>query len=375
MQITVQVVQRLSPGGIETMALDLANSQAADQQQANYIISLEGNLSELIKDWPKLKPYRQQIICLNKPQGWSYTTVKQLHQLLLLLKANCVHTHHIGPLIYGGLAARLAGIRHLIHTEHDAWHLQNTKRRWLQNCILQITRPTFVADSNLVAQQAKQLLNYQNIKVIYNGIDTSRFTFGAKQAAREQFNLPSNVSLIGCAGRLEAVKGQAVLIDALSQLPEHIHLAIAGQGSCLEKLQQQTQRLGLSQRVHFVGLIDDMPRFYQSLDVFCLPSFNEGFPLAALEAQACGIPVVMTKTGATSEAICPEFSQLVPPGDSLDMAKALNELITRLNDFNPDSVDANTRAQIKTIAETHRQFVMKFASLKQMLSAYQALKA
>ncbi|MCV5754523.1 glycosyltransferase, partial [Escherichia coli] len=83
-----------------------------------------------------------------------------------------------------------------------------------------------------------------------------------------------------------------VLIEAFSHLESHTHLAIAGDGSQREQLEHLVRTLKLEQRVTFLGLVDDMPSFYQSLDLFCLPSLQEGFPLSTLEAQACDIPCV-----------------------------------------------------------------------------------
>lgn len=68
---------------------------------------------------------------LNKPEGFSLTLIQQLKLLLIELDADVVHTHHIGPYFYAGIASRLAGIS-LIHTEHDAWHYSNKRHQLLQ---------------------------------------------------------------------------------------------------------------------------------------------------------------------------------------------------------------------------------------------------
>jgi glycosyltransferase involved in cell wall biosynthesis len=184
---------------------------------------------------------------------------------------------------------------------------------------------------------------------------------GNKQLARSILHLPQNVRLIGCAGRFAFEKGQSVLIEALARLPKRVHLALAGSGEMEKELKQTCLRFNVENRVHFLGQVNDMARFYQSLDIFCLPSYKEGFPLSPLEAQACGIPVVATKTGASCEAVSPDIGEIVEPGDSFAMANGIrrvNKLITR-HDYEPS---------------TPRHFVTRFAQVTQMVAAYSSLK-
>ena len=176
MTMIAQVVQHMSPGGIETMALDLADF--CQDNEKTIIISLEGDLESAIKQWPRLKPYKDRLIFLNKQPGNKPSLIFKLRNLFKQLNIDVVHTHHIGPLLYAGMAARLAGIRHLIHTEHDAWHLNNKKRRSLQRLVIFMTRPKLVADAATVAKAMKKHLKTKQINTVYNGIDTYRFKPG-----------------------------------------------------------------------------------------------------------------------------------------------------------------------------------------------------
>jgi glycosyltransferase involved in cell wall biosynthesis len=352
MSTVVQVVQHLQPGGIETMALDLAAFSNADHA---LIISLEGSREEAIQAWPRLEPIADKLIFLNKPPGFHPTTIWQLRQLLRRHHTTVVHTHHIGPLLYAGIAARLAGVKHIIHTEHDAWHLENPQRCKLQRRLLTLVRPTLVADANTVANAMKHHLGLAAVTVIHNGIDSERFQPSNKQACRKALGLPVDSPLIGCGGRMESVKGQNILIDALVDLPVDVHLALAGSGSLESALKQQAVTLGLAERVHFLGHLDTMPLFYQSLDVFCLPSFKEGFPLSSLEAQSCDIPAVVTDVGGSKETLCPESGLVVPAGDSAALAVALTYQLTHKHDYNP------------------RAWVTQHGDVKAMVRQYEAL--
>jgi glycosyltransferase involved in cell wall biosynthesis len=142
----------------------------------------------------------------------------------------------------------------------------------------------------------------------------------------------------------------------MAELPEHIELAIAGKGSQEGSLHQLAKTLNVTHRIHFVGLVTDMPNFYNSLDLFCLPSRSEGFPLAPLEAQACGIPVVAMDVGATSETICTTTGRVVESGNITDLTHAIICNLAQEND-----------------GQTSRNFVLKNGNLSTMLDAYQAL--
>ena len=329
MKTIVQVVQHLQTGGIEVMALELCRLR--DSNTCMYIISLEGDKNELIHNWPRLEPFSSHIIALGKPAGWDLGTMRRLAGILREIKADAVHTHHIGPLIYGGIAAKMAGIKKHVHTEHDAWHLENTRRRRLEHWALRLLKPILIADSSTVASALQQYLPGVQTDVVLNGVDTDLFTPGDKTHARRALGLPQHTPLIGCAGRFSPEKGQRILIEALHYLPSSVCIAFAGDGALREELENKSRQLGFEQRVYFLGRQSNMPLFYQALDVFCLPSLNEGMPLAPLEAQACGIPTVMSRVGAYKESLCPNSSAHAHPGDAGDLAMAIKRVLRQQN--------------------------------------------
>jgi glycosyltransferase involved in cell wall biosynthesis len=103
----------------------------------------------------------------------------------------------------------------------------------------------------------------------------------------------------------------------------HYHFALAGDGSRRQELEQMATELGIARQVYFLGAVADMPSFYRSLNVFCLPSHAEGLPLSPLEAQASGVPVMLTDVGGTAEATCPHTGRLVTSRDADALAEAL----------------------------------------------------
>jgi len=355
MKTVVQIVQHMRPGGIETMVLDLERFSRVGYR--TIIVSLEGQSETAIADWSRLRDYADRIYFLNKSAGWQLGVLWKLRRLLLDCQADAVHTHHIGPMIYGGVAARLAGVPITVHTEHDAWHLASPKRRWLQRLVMALTRPLMVADAKQVKKGLLQAYPGLSVNVILNGIDIHHFTPAKDKDNRESWGLQDNVKLIGTAGRLEAIKGHEVLIEAMLLLPPDVHLVIAGQGSLEDELAQQVENLELNSRIHFLGRIDDMPLFYRSLDVFCLPSWHEGMPLSVLEAQACNVCSVITDVGGAKEAICPTTGRLVTAGDVQGLANALSELLE----------------QSTATKNRPRDFVVQSCDMQSVVNKYQKL--
>lgn len=355
-KVVVQVVQHLRAGGIECLVLEMIRSSQLDHDEDMHIISLEGCMDDALNDWPRLLSYKNKLHFINKQPGLSISCLLMIRKLLSSLGADAVHTHHIGPLLYGGLAARLANVAQVIHTEHDAWHMQNSKRRMLESFVLACVRPILIADANGVQQQLiKYQPNYPS-QIIHNGVDCKIFNLGNKVDARDSLKLPSiDKKLIGCSGRLTEVKGHKYLIDALKYLQDDCILVLAGDGEYKKELKKYVELSNLNNRVIFLGNLDCMQHFYQSLDVFCMASLNEGLPLSPLEAQACGIPVVLTDVGGCKEACCPDSGIMVSAKDSAALAWGIRKLL---------------RSLIRNEVVSPRSFVCKERNFLTMLSKY-----
>lgn len=326
-KLIVQIVQHLRPGGLEVLALELQRFLEKDYDVQ--IISLEDHPSDALHAWDRLKPLADRLHFIEKPPGISLKAILRMAFLFRKLQPHAVHTHHIGPLLYGGLAARMAHVPQLVHTEHDAWHLHDEKEARLQKRLMRWLKPVMIADAQIVADELLRVDPGSAPIVINNGIDTEKFSPGDKQTARKALGMPEGVRLIGCAARLEEVKGHRHLLSALQLMDKDIHVSLAGIGSQEGPLKELARRLGIEARVQFLGRVDDMTSFYRASDIFCLPSLHEGMPLSPLEAQSCGCLAVVTDTGGAKETIDPETGGLAKPGDPEDLARALAEAFGR----------------------------------------------
>lgn len=344
----IHVVQHLSPGGLEVMALELARAQQ-ELGQESFVLSLEGDIETALAHWPRLASQRGQLLFAGKRAGLDLTLVPRLIGLFRRMRPACVHTHHVGPMLYAGAAARLAGVPARLHTEHDAWHLADPRRRRIVRAARFAMAPVMIADAPHVARSVAEALGGTPPVVVMNGVDTARLKPGDQSTARQALGLPADVRLLGIAARLEHVKGVDVALDAMRHLASHVHLAIAGGGGEAATLRSQAIALGIEARVHWLGVMDDMARFYPALDLLLVPSRHEGLPLAPLEAQACGIRVVATEVGGTAAGICPLTGHLVPAENPIAMAGAIRIALDGTGDPRPfvlceASLDAAARA-------------------------------
>jgi glycosyltransferase involved in cell wall biosynthesis len=139
---------------------------------------------------------------------------------------------------------------------------------------------------------------------ILNGIDTDRFRPFADVAERQRmlarYNLPEGSFLIGTVGRFDPVKNYPMLLRAFARLPRGIrepHLVFVGDGPCRRELEKMAEEMGIAGRVTFLGRQYRVHEILPLLDVFVLSSITEGTSVALLEAQACGVPAVVTDVG------------------------------------------------------------------------------
>ncbi len=346
---TVHIVQRMAPGGIETLVLDLALADCNI-----YVLSLEGKTEQLIADWPRLERIQTRLFALNKPNRLVFSLINTLSNHLKCLGAKSIITHHIGPLLYAGLAARLRFINVRVHVEHDAWHYQNAHRRRIAKLLYAWVNPRLVAVSKSTAVAVREALNVDDFEIIPNGVDMNRFKPASKIVAREALNLPQGKQIIGSIGRLVHVKGHDLLIEALANLPPTIDLALVGHGDERINLERQAKQLNIADRVHFLGNLNAPELAYPAFDVFCLPSRGEGFPRTLIEAQACDVSVVATDVGGSSEALCPLTGHLVEANNAIKLAQILEFALNNPNSTSPRHF-VNPKFSFERTIEAYRQ--------------------
>jgi D-inositol-3-phosphate glycosyltransferase len=175
----------------------------------------------------------------------------------------------------------------------------------------------------------------ERITVIPCGVDTELFQPRSQAVAKDLLELPGNPLLL-YVGRLQPIKGLETLLGAMRLLPEPVRLLIVGgdqdepEDSHGEHLRRRVTALGLGARVRFLGpqRQDRLPLFYASADATVMPSYYESFGMVALEAMACGSPVVASRVGGLTTTVRHGVTgYLVPEGDAEALAAQLALLL------------------------------------------------
>ena len=210
-------------------------------------------------------------------------------------------------------------LRHALYPHHIFDHWLETKR-YTPNVRI-------VAVSHMMRDYVADCFGLENIDIIYNKPDLARFrppTTEERTSARNRFQITPGTLAVGHAGTNYTIKGTAHLIRALALLPEAYHLYVAG-GRKADAMDSLAESLGVAQRVHFLGRVDDMPAFLQAMDLFALPTFFDPCSNAVVEALAAGLPTLSSIYNGSSYFLPPE-QVLRDPGNAQNMADILQKL-------------------------------------------------
>jgi len=240
----------------------------------------------------------------------------------------------------GLVAARLCGIRRVIHAEDgfgpDEAHGQKL-RRVLARRILLRTASQVVCPSQTLVRIARQVWSLPPHKVHYlpNGVDTSRFAPPAPdevEAARRKLGIAPAEIVVGSVGQLRAEKNHQRLLRAFAAVASlrPCRLLIVGDGPLQERLTCLARELGVRERVVFTGAVPDPAACYRAMDLFALSSDTEQMPIAVLEAMATGLPVVSTDVGDVRTMLSADNRGYVAPSAREDAYAAC--LATLLGD-------------------------------------------
>lgn len=176
------------------------------------------------------------------------------------------------------------------------------------------------------------------VSVHYTGIDRARFCPGDRIAARaalaRELELgPGNRPLIASVGALIPRKGQALVIQALPELPGVTYL-LAGTGDSEGEYRAMAARLGVADRVHFLGPVAhaDLPQLYRAADAIVMPSVSEGLANAWVEALACGTPIVISDAGGAAELVTSDMAGRIVERTPKAIAMAVRDLLATPHD-------------------------------------------
>ena len=329
--LVLHVIHHLVIGGMENGLVNLIN-RTPDAGYRHAIACVE-DYSDFRK---RLTRTDVEVVPLHRSRIGVWRLRKALFDLCRRLQPAIVHTRGLSGLD-ALLPARLAGVRSCVHGEHG-WDVQDLDGKRLKPLILRRLHAPLVSRYVAVSRHLEDYLVSRvgiarsRITRICNGVDTARFTPDGPRAADLPWSVEesSKPFVFGTVGRVNRVKNQGALLEAFAGLVaqhsdtrERLRLMIVGNGALLEELRARVAQLGLTDLVWLPGARDDIPCLMRAIDVFVLPSLNEGISNTVLEAMATGLPVIAARVGGNPELVEGGTGRLYDPAEPRGLLNAM----------------------------------------------------
>ncbi|MAE72343.1 MAG: glycosyltransferase family 1 protein [Gemmatimonadetes bacterium] len=335
------VIARLNVGGPAVHVIQMSHHLRREGLDVSVVKGMEsateGDLMEMASAWGVEPIVLRDLGREISPLG-DLKTLWKLARLLRSMRPDLVHTHTAKAGTLGRIAARLAGVKAVVHTFHGhvlSGYFSKTKSAvilWIERILARST--TRVVTLTEIQRREIVGLGIGGDRVVtlplgmdltpYENLDERRGRLRLELAAGDRF-------LVGLVARLVPIKRVEDFIEAAQLVTlrtESMRFLIVGDGELRVALERKAHGLGLGEdQLSFLGFRDDLETIYADLDLLVLCSANEGSPVAIMEAMASGVPVVATAVGGVPDLVADgETGVLVPAGDPHALAEAIREL-------------------------------------------------
>jgi sugar transferase (PEP-CTERM/EpsH1 system associated) len=320
----VHVPWSFGPGGMERGILRCIQRASEDIEHVIVCVSSAFRLKDDLPEGVRLLEAGQ------KP-GERFGHILRMRTMLRDLKPCVVHTRNWGGMD-GIIAARMAGIRTVVHGEHG-WAIEDPDGSNRKRIVIRRFLSRFVQRMTCVSRDIEEYLTGRAdvkcpVTQIYNGVDTEEFRpyAGERADARRELGIAADAPVTGLVARTDPIKDHPTLLRAFERVRARrpdAQLVLVGKGRDLEKI-----RAAAGEGVHVLGDRADVPRLLRTMDVFALTSLNEGISNTILEAMSTGMPVVATRVGGNPELVVDgETGALFDVGDDEALAAVLLDYI------------------------------------------------
>jgi sugar transferase (PEP-CTERM/EpsH1 system associated) len=292
----------------------------------------------------------------------------KLRRLIRQWAPDLVHTRGWGT-VDAIIAARMAGVFHIIHGEHGREATDpeglNVKRNLVRRALSPIVDRFVSVSADLRRWLIERVgISAEKIITIHNGVDVELFSAEGRVRSRNLLGLESDAFVIGIVGRLDPVKDHLTLLSAfvpVARQNKSSRLIIVGDGPERHRIELKAAALGISEQTLLLGERHDIPMILKAIDVFALTSIAEGISNTILEAMATELPVVATRVGGNPELVQDKITGLlVSPRDEAVLTAAFQAYVS-----NPSMRSTHGRA---ARARAENEF-----SLERMAADYAAL--
>lgn len=322
-----QILNRMNSGGIESVVMNYYRHMDREQIQFDFYFAADSTF-----------PQREELNRLGAgifpvpPYDHPLAYHRALYHAFKENEYAIVHAHLSTMSVFALFAAWRAGVPVRICHNHTTAHWGEGKKSLLKY-ILRPFNKLFATDYFSCGEKAGRWMygarsfNAGRVHVMPNAIDAEKFAYDpeARIRLRDELHIPQNAFVVGHVGRFTYQKNHPFLLQVFGEtlrLRPDARLLLLGEGETWGEVRAQAGRMNLAGRMFFTGARRDVAKMYSAMDVFCLPSFYEGLPVVALEAQANGLPCLFSDQ-ITGEVFLNHNTAALPLEDPLHWARVL----------------------------------------------------
>ena len=299
MKKMVHIVGNLAPGGMGSFLMNLYRNIDREKVQFDFIVMGE-----------KKQNYHQEAQKLGasiyKVTGLSKNPVKYFLEIRDIIRKNkydIVFRHtDVATIAIDLIAAKMGGAKRRIPHSHstDSKHLAVHK---LMRPLLVANATDYFACSEPAAEwmYGSKIAENKEYHLVKNGIDLEKYAYDQdkRNAKREELGITEDDLVIGHVGNFVYAKNHLFLLEIFAEVLKRnpsSKLLLAGDGELRGEIERKIEELDIKEQVHLLGLRNDIAELLQAMDVYLFPSVYEGLPVALVEAQAAGLPCVISDT-------------------------------------------------------------------------------
>lgn len=316
----------LGPGGAERLIVEQVAARGADvEYDVAYLLPWKQHLV------PEIEAFGAQTHCLDVRSDADPRWIRGLERLLRN-GYDVVHAHAPLSASVARVQARLRRHRPaFVYTEHNRWPSYHWATRYANQATYRLNDAVFAVSDDVRDSVPARLRTH--VEVLVHGIDLERVRAhaGDRSMVRAELGVADDELLVVTVANYREHKGYPHLLHAAAIVRDSgapIRFAIVGQGQLHAEVEALHADLDLADTVQLLGYRPDAVRVIAAGDVFCLASLHEGLPVAVMEAQALGCPVVATAVGGMRQAVTDGVDGLlVPPADAPALATALRRML------------------------------------------------
>lgn len=355
----VHIVGKMNRGGAETFIMNLYRNIDREAFKFDFLVHDKAQAKQDYSD--EIKKLGGKIFYIS-PIFYFIRYLFDLYNFFKKSECDVVHIHTYVQALFPLLFAKFFGKKVIVHSHNT----QFSGNFFIKAIKYILTRPLGVlSDYNLACGDEAGLWLFgeytarkKNYSIIANGINTNVFTYN--DALRTEYRKKLKIEkklVLGHVGRFDSQKNHTFLIDIFNkvyQQNKNAALLLIGRGRLEEEIKNKVKTLGLSDAVHFLGVRSDISALMNAMDIIVFPSLHEGLPVTLVEAQATGLPCLVSNT-VSEEAKITERCKFIP-----------------LNDINQwaDACLAKQSERGDTSAEIHRAGYSISSSVEKLQNIY-----